>query len=95
MWMRFTCISYFKARLRDRDDATTLYVFGLEILADQIFRGTKYFLESVDCKILARIETTLLNEFMEATGRAHDAKYSGDGMVNNFFYAVIPISIIG
>jgi hypothetical protein len=44
--------------------------------------------EYVNCDVLARIETGLLNELMGTTGRADNAGSSGDTVANRLNFSV-------
>jgi hypothetical protein len=78
MWRNITCISCFDVPLQDGDGSLTSYVRTSEMPACHDLRGRKCLLESVNCDVLARRGTIILNELMGGTGWGAESRMFGE-----------------
>jgi hypothetical protein len=67
----------FDISLQDRDGSVTSHVCASEMRAYYALRGGKCLFKSVNCDVLARMGTTLLNELMGTTGRGAKGRMFG------------------
>jgi hypothetical protein len=82
MSRNITYIGPFDVSLQDRDGCVTLHVCTSEMREFHALPERKGLLESVNCDVLARMETTLLNELMGMTGRGAEGQMFGEEVVS-------------
>jgi hypothetical protein len=98
-WSAFVlcCISYFSTCLQDRDGNVKSHVRTSDMWISHALRGTKCLLWYVNCDVLTRFGTILLNKLMGTTARNAECRMFGrrTGKHDNFFYTLFPICSTG
>jgi hypothetical protein len=80
MRMGITCIDSFSLYLRNKDASVTSRAISPERFAYHALLETKSLQECVGGDRMVIIEMTVLNQFMETTGRAQNIGCLGDGL---------------